>query len=328
VRLSWLLWPVYNRAERRPRALVRVLLQFALFVLFTLFVAPGYLGLPPILRGERRPAFRGVPGVYEVLPEQPEAAFSIAVFFALLALLATLSVALSARHLDRRSLDRFGLRLDALDLAFGVLLGGVLIGAVAVVEDASGLATFRLREASGPVPPWAFLPVTAFAYVAIGFYEELFSRAYQITNLAEGLGGPSGRATVGAVLLTSVAFGALHAGNPGASTVSSLNIVLAGFFLAAAYVTTGQLALPAGIHIGWNLAQNVLGMPVSGTTELHFGALLVREERGADLLTGGPFGPEAGLTGVSAMIAGTLLVLLWVRLRRGQLAILPLGCRE
>ena len=48
---------------------------------------------------------------------------------------------------------------------------------------------------------------------------------------------------------------------------------------------------------------------------------LATKQTGPDLWTGGPFGPEAGVIGVSAMILGSLLITLWVRLRSGKVAI-------
>ena len=122
-------------------------------------------------------------------------------------------------------------------------------------------------------------------------------------------------------VISSIFFGALHIGNPNATFLSTANIAVAGLMLGLGYVLTGELAIPIGLHITWNLFQaNVYGFPVSGLKPL--GATFLEiEQGGPETWTGGPFGPEAGLIGVSAMILGGLLITLWVRLRSGKVAI-------
>ena len=124
-----------------------------------------------------------------------------------------------------------------------------------------------------------------------------------------------------AVLISSALFAWGHADNPNATWVSTVNIGFAGVFLALGLVLTGQLAIPIGLHITWNLFQaSAFGFPVSGTTFLRTTAL-VTEETGPDLWTGGSFGPEAGLLGLVAMLLGIGCTLAWVRWRHGGVAI-------
>ncbi len=92
--------------------------------------------------------------------------------------------------------------------------------------------------------------------------------------------------------------------------------MLAGLFLGVGFVLTGELAIPIGLHITWNFFQgNIFGFPVSGSNS---GTSLISiSQGGPDLLTGGAFGPEAGLIGILTMILGTLLTILYIRQTRG-----------
>ena len=238
-----------------------------------------------------------------------------------LAIVAT--VWLAGRHLDKRPFADFGLHLDRVwwkDLGFGLLLGAFLMTLVFLVELSAGWVEvsgfFVAREGGLPFFPGLILPILS--TIGVGFGEELWIRGYILTNLAEGLRGKRFGKTAAialATLLQAGFFALLHVTNPNTSLVSTVNIFLAALLLALGYVLTGELGLPIGLHITWNLFQgNVFGFPVSGTG-YSVGTFVATEQSGPALWTGGPFGPEAGLVGVSAMALGVLLTLLWVRAR-------------
>lgn len=307
--------PFRDEREGRPRAFWRVLLQFAASLVGQALLTTVALVAFALVGGaESADAFTGL----TTLP-----AFVVASGAISLAV-TVLTVWLAGRFLDRRSFADFGLRLNRawwLDLGFGLLLGAFLMTAVFLVELSAGWVTVTgtLDAVSGGGFFPAILAPAVF-FLCVGFYEELSSRGYQLTNIAEGLNFPRIGAR-GAVLLawvfSSAVFGALHLLNPNASAVSTLNIAFAGIFLGAGYVLTGQLAIPVGLHITWNFFQgNVFGFPVSGIDTI--GATFVETDQGGpDLFTGGVFGPEAGLLGVGAMVVGIGAISLYVRLRYG-----------
>ena len=249
------------------------------------------------------------------------------------ALVAAASVWFCGRSLDGRPFSGFGLRLDRAwwsDLGFGLLLGASLMTGIFLLQLALGWVTVTgsfVATNGGAFFPAILAPVVLF--VCVGFYEELVSRGYQLTNLAEGLNGVGvgpGGAIVLAWVLSSALFAVLHLSNPGASALGTLNIFLAGMMLGAGYVLTGQLAIPIGLHVTWNLFQgNVFGFPVSGL-DLSGATFLATRQTGPALLTGGPFGPEAGLIAPAAMAVGVGLIALRVRRRTGKLGLhLPLA---
>jgi len=259
---------------------------------------------------------------------QAPPAYLNAALYAGAALSATASVWVAGRFLDRRPFSGFGLRLNRVwwsDLGFGLLLGGLLMTVIFLVQLAAGWVTVTgAFEAvgGGAFFPAVLTPVALF--LCVGFYEELVSRGYQLTNLAEGLNatriGPRG-AVLLAWVLSSSFFGLLHIFNPNTTILSTLNIVLAGLMLGFGYVLTGELAIPIGLHVTWNLFQgNVYGFPVSGLDPIG-ATVLTTEQAGPDLLTGGPFGPEGGLLAPAAMVLSLVLISLRIRRRTGKLSL-------
>lgn len=133
--------------------------------------------------------------------------------------------------------------------------------------------------------------------------EETLIRGF-LFRIVQMLGG-----TWIAIIISSAFFGAGHAFNPGATVTSSIAIALeAGVLLAAAYVLTGRLWFPMGLHAGWNFSEGSLyGLSVSGFTAKN--ALTQGILKGPVILTGGAFGPEASIAAV-ALCLGTAVLLL------------------
>ncbi len=233
------------------------------------------------------------------------------------------SVWIAGRMVDKRRFADFGVHLNSAwwkDLGFGLALGAFLMAAIFAVELACGWITITsvLKGASSGDVVYR-LAMAALLFIGVGIHEEFMSRGYHLKNLAEGF-KPLGTkfAIVLSVLLSSAVFGLMHAGNPNASTISTFNIFLAGVFLALGYILTGELGISIGLHITWNFFQGpVFGFPVSGGS---FGpSIFGIQQGGSDTVTGGAFGPEAGLIGLGAMLLGALLILGWVKLRKGQI---------
>jgi len=240
----------------------------------------------------------------------------------------TVAVWLAGRFLDRRRFVDFGFSLDArwwADFAFGLVLGTLLMTGIFAVEYGMGWLTITetMHTTTTGQSFFVALCLSLLSFVAVGFYEELVFRGYQVQNMAEGFnGGRMGprRALIAAWLLSAALFGMAHAFNPNASLVSTLNIAGAGLLLGLGYVLTRQLALPFGIHIAWNFTQgNVFGFPVSGGSNFAAQVLVIRQG-GPDVWTGGAFGPEAGLLGLAAMALGAALTVAWIWYRYNRIA--------
>lgn len=193
-----------------------------------------------------------------------------------------------------------GIELGA-GLAFGFVLFSSMAGFVWVL---GGLEVLGLRGMG------AFWSMLAMAIVS-GTSEEIVFRGILFRHIETMLG------SWGALIITSVLFGAGHLMNPDASPFAAFAIAMeAGILLGAAYMLTRHLWLAIGIHGAWNFTQGwVFSVPVSGG-EAPLG-LLITSRAGPEWLTGGDFGLEAS---VVAMIVATLAGLAMLRraVRKGR----------
>jgi hypothetical protein len=318
--MHWLVSRVlWNPETRRPRLPWRLGLGVIVLALVSLLVTLGV----------RYALDTGVGGVVGLQLQSAGGGFVASVLSMVVLTVSTLAgVYLAGRLVDRRRFADFGFHLDGdwwADFAAGAGSGVVLMTAIFLVEWAAGWVRVTDTFVSAPGQSFlvAFLLSVVF-FVGVSITEELLTRGYLLTNVAEGLAGfgpVAPPAAVGiATLATATLFGLGHANNPNATLVSTVALGLAGVFLAVGYVLTGELGFPVGLHLTWNLFQgNVYGFPVSGTGT---GAtVLAVSQRGPRWVTGGPFGPEAGLLGVVAMLVGIALTVAWVRRREGRVAL-------
>ncbi len=196
----------------------------------------------------------------------------------------------------------------AVELAGGVALGIGLFSAVMGL-----LWGFGSYHPSG-FGTSAGLATGGLLALATGILEETLFRGFlfRLSSVVVG--------TWGALIFTSILFGAAHAANPSATLGSSIAIALeAGVLLGGAYAVTGRLWLPIGLHAGWNFAEGSLfGMAVSGFSQQP--ALIAGQVSGPSVLTGGSFGPEASILAVLVCVAAAV-VLLWrtIRLHRVEM---------
>jgi hypothetical protein len=190
------------------------------------------------------------------------------------------------------------------DLAFGVALGAVLFSCVIFELELGGW----YRVSAIHVTP--DVAIAALLLAAAAITEELLFRGVVFRLVEEWAGTWIG------LLISAVMFGAIHAANPGATWVSTLAIALeAGVLLAAAFVVTKNLWLPIGLHFAWNFFEGpIFGTQVSGHTFLK--SAIEAHVTGPALLTGGSFGPEAGLPAIVTCVVAALALLMYAK-RRG-----------
>ncbi len=224
----------------------------------------------------------------------------------------TISVYLGRRYLDLRSFTSLGLTIErrgVVDLIFGFGLAGLMMGLIFLALLA--LNWIQIESYAWQVENWgnvvASILVMLLLFSLVSWQEELLMRGYWLQNLSAGLSRSLG------VLLSSAVFALGHWFNPNLNWQGILGLFLAGLFLAFGYLRTKQLWLPIGLHLGWNFFEGTFfGFPVSG--QYHY-QLIRQTATGPDIITGGPFGPEAGLILLPALIVGSAGIYWFTRSR-------------
>jgi membrane protease YdiL (CAAX protease family) len=199
------------------------------------------------------------------------------------------------------------------DLGAGIVIGTLVMGGIFGVEQALGV--LHVRGVQLPDLGWAiWLPVLAF----LAFGEEVVYRSLMLNGLLVML-----RRRRLAVIVMAACFGLAHAGNPNASALSVLGNALGGLMYGVAFLGSERIWLPLGLHFAWNFVQApVLGFPF---LDKEIG-LVQQSPIGSDLITGGSYGPEAGLVGMAFRFVAIALLVGWLSWRSAGRV--PGGIRE
>lgn len=257
---------------------------------------------------------------------------------------------LSGLVIDIRMAPRLGRgRLRGAGLGGGLvrtvleLFGGIAMGAFALVPAVGIAAIAGIDIQLAELTPWRLLMFGGVSVVLVfaATAEELLFRGYafswlgasvsRLVQWALGAMGTSRRIGVavgdllgfgGVIVGTSVIFGLLHAGNPGASVLGGVNTVLAGLWFAVLVLRTRSLWPAVGAHWAWNAVHGlVLGMPLSGVSEdagYAMPSLLVTTTGAPDWLGGGSYGVEGSVGATVACLFMILLSVAWPRRRGAQ----------
>jgi membrane protease YdiL (CAAX protease family) len=222
-----------------------------------------------------------------------------------------LSVWIMQRFFDGPALLDLGLRRRPgwlTDTLVGLALGPLMFLVVLLILVALGWASVE----PGTIGLSGLL-VAFVTFVLVAISEELFARGWVLQVLEQGRGPKV------AVIGSAAIFSLLHAFNPGFGLMALVGLFLAGLLFAQAYLVTRQLWLPIALHLSWNFSEGPLfGFPVSG---LPGDGLLTVKPAGPELVTGGAFGPEAGLIVVLGIAVAAAAIVALGRLRPAPAAL-------
>lgn len=214
---------------------------------------------------------------------------------------------------EHSNLSKFGFRAENAfpDVMFGIGFGAILV--VLIVAAMYFLGVYHPIKFNSPHD----LLFSCIALLFAAATEELIFRAYIFTVFEKSWG------TIAALALSSIGFGFAHICNDAGGSALIDKILFctflsfeAGLTLAACYVLTRRLWMPIAAHWIWNFFEGpVFGTHVSGAD---FGTSWIDAKViGADVLTGGKFGPEGS---VICLLIGTAggAALLWLALKHHQ----------
>jgi len=185
---------------------------------------------------------------------------------------------------------------------FGIVFGGITMGVVASCIAAAGGVRFHLDPAHGMMA----LAIGAWSFAGVALFEELLFRGFVFQRLVDGTGALIAQVSM------AVLFAVAHWDNPGMEGATqvwaTLDTALGAILLGLAFLRSGSLALPIGIHFGWNWMQgSVLGFDVSGIGQAGWLSPELLDK--PQWLSGGTFGPEASVFAVLVDVVS--IVLLW-----------------
>jgi membrane protease YdiL (CAAX protease family) len=203
-----------------------------------------------------------------------------------------------------------GLSLDgrsAVDVLVGAIVSTLSLSAIFVLEWSTGMLTVqRVGPAANLATDWS-------TPVVVGFTEEFVFRCAILGALLLCTNIPV------AIALSAAVFGVAHLSNAHASLLSVVSTFVGGIVYGAAFVKTGRVWLPFGLHMGWNYAEGrLLGFGVSGGSV--WGPFILQHGNGPALWTGGEYGPEGGMLGLVAKIIVATLLFAWFRIGAGKRA--------
>ncbi len=209
---------------------------------------------------------------------------------------AAVANAIALRIYERAQLADIGLgwtTASRRNLALG-FLGGIGAGAIVL----GGPILIRVADLS-PVPneslKWPSLLFVSLVLLFGAVGEEMLFRGYAFQVLVRAIG------PFATILPTAVLFGLAHFGNLNFTWIALLNTVLWGVVLGYAFIRSGDLWLPIGLHFGWNWTLPLFGVNLSGFTMGVTGYSL-QWKIGA-LWSGGAYGPEGGLLTSAIIVA-------------------------
>lgn len=213
------------------------------------------------------------------------------------------------KHVEKRPIHTMGFKNSTFlrKYLLGFVIGIALIAANTLIFLALGAIHFMdfdlLKQGIG-IRLIISVFIMLLGYIVQSASEEIAVRGWLLPVI-----GAKYNAIIG-VVLTSTMFGVLHLFNPNVTALSIINLVLSGIFLALMVLLQGNIWGACGYHCGWNWAlANVFGYQISGYKPIGGSLLSVRIE-GSELISGGYFGPEAGIIATIFLLAGIIALAL------------------
>ncbi|WP_053956796.1 CPBP family intramembrane glutamic endopeptidase [Inediibacterium massiliense] len=186
-------------------------------------------------------------------------------------------------------------------IGFGV--GALMFFAVMILLFVSGQAKINLDTTiSFGISTISGILIVLPGWMIQGGSEEVVTRGWLMNVLSARYNMAAG------LFVSSSLFGVLHLLNNHVSFLAILNIILVGLFFGLYALKTDNIWGACGAHSAWNWVQgNIFGLEVSGNS-IPSVSFFQTKLTGIQWITGGAFGPEAGLAATLILLIGIVLV--------------------
>lgn len=224
----------------------------------------------------------------------------------------SLLVFFRVKVIEKRSFSSIGFNKNnwLKKYSLGFLIGLAMMSIIVLILFPFGYITVE----KNPIQPVgisaiASVLVILFGWIIQGATEEIVTRGWLLNVL-------STKYNIGVgLLISSTLFGLMRLTNPNVNYIAVINIILVGLFYGLYVIKTNDLWAVCGMHSAWNFAQgNIFGFKVSGL-DVSVGSLIDLNLVGSDFVTGGIFGPEAGITATFILLA-SIGILLFIDKKR------------
>lgn len=218
----------------------------------------------------------------------------------------SLLVFFRVKVIEKRSLSYIGFGKNnwIKKYLLGFLIGLVMMSIIVLI-----LLPFGYIEVEkNPIQPVGISSLSSILIILLGWIiqggtEEVVTRGWLMNILSD-------RYNIGVgLLVSSTLFGLMHLTNPNVNYIAVINIILVGVFYGLYVIKTNDLWAVCGMHSAWNFAQgNLFGFEVSGLN-VSVGTLIDLNLVGNDFVTGGVFGPEAGIVATFILLSSIAILL-------------------
>ncbi|WP_028514256.1 CPBP family intramembrane glutamic endopeptidase [Ruminococcus flavefaciens] len=205
------------------------------------------------------------------------------------------------RFVEARPVSSMGVKKAKLlpNYILGLIVGMILMTTISLLSVLLGINSIKF---SGTINA-GLIALYFFGFVIQGMSEEFIFRGYFMTTI-----GGSGKHTLVAVGISSLAFGIAHSCNTGFGFLPFLNVVLFGVFAAFYMILSENIWGVCAIHSIWNFTQgNFYGISVSGTGA-NPSVFRTTANNSSVLFTGGEFGIEGSILTTIVLLIATAAV--------------------
>jgi hypothetical protein len=224
--------------------------------------------------------------------------------------------ALCLARIERRRLPVYGIGRNRLsDFLPGAFWGLATLSLLVALLRATHLLVFDIQALHGAAAISSGIN-WLLAFLAVGLFEEYFSRGFLQFTLTRGFYGLAEKissiharpiAFTIAAFFMSLLFSAAHLHNASENPMGIVMTFLAAIIFSYALWRTGSLWWAIGFHTSWDWAQSFLyGVPDSGSVAAN--RLFHTHPTGNPLLSGGIDGPEGSVYVIPIMLLTALII--------------------